>query len=65
MDNYLNQKIEKLDHFGRGIIRKDKDIIFVAVLVQNLNQSPCVTKGVKVYCGFGLNIEFFFEIFAA
>ena len=29
MDNYLNQKIEKLDHFGRGIIRKDKDIIFV------------------------------------
>ena len=29
MDTYLNQEIEKLDHFGRGIIRKDKDIIFV------------------------------------
>lgn len=29
MDKILNQKIEKLDHFGRGIIKKDKDIIFV------------------------------------
>lgn len=29
MDKILNQKIEKLDHFGRGIIKNDKDIIFV------------------------------------
>lgn len=29
METILNQKIEKLDHFGRGIIKKDKDIIFV------------------------------------
>ena len=29
MDKILNQKIEKLDHFGRGIIKKDQDIIFV------------------------------------
>jgi len=29
MDKIFNQKIEKLDHFGRGIIKCDKDIIFV------------------------------------
>ena len=29
MDKILNQKIEKLDHFGRGIIKKDQNIIFV------------------------------------
>lgn len=29
MDKILNQKIEKLDHFGRGIIKKEQDIIFV------------------------------------
>ena len=29
MDIIYNQEIEKLDHFGRGIIKKDQDIIFV------------------------------------
>lgn len=29
MDKILNQKIEKLDHFGRGIIKSDNNIIFV------------------------------------
>ena len=29
MNKILNRKIEKLDHFGRGIIKSDRDIIFV------------------------------------
>ncbi|MBQ7104963.1 MAG: class I SAM-dependent RNA methyltransferase [Bacilli bacterium] len=35
MNSILNQKIEKLDHFGRGIIKVDKDIIFVENALPN------------------------------
>ena len=47
MDKLLNQKIEKLDHFGRGIIKKDKDIIFVENALPNDYVDLLITKRKK------------------
>ncbi|MBE6151321.1 MAG: class I SAM-dependent RNA methyltransferase [Firmicutes bacterium] len=47
MDKILNQKIEKLDHFGRGIIKKDNDIIFVENALPNDIVDISITKQKK------------------
>ena len=47
MDKILNQKIEKLDHFGRGIIKKDNDIIFVENALPNDIVDIEITKSKK------------------
>lgn len=44
MDKISNTKIEKLDHFGRGIIKKDKDIIFVENALPNDIVDIVITK---------------------
>jgi len=47
MDKISNIKIEKLDHFGRGIIRQEKDIIFVENALPNDIVDINITKSKK------------------